>query len=68
MCSSCILERPGHFWSTESCELNADVVSGCKYNLQACACRGQLFAQFRVQALVVGLGFIGSARVSGLRV
>ena len=33
---------PGHFWSSEKCTMNADVVSGCKYNLEACACRGTL--------------------------
>lgn len=32
---------PGHFWSTETCTMNADVVSGCKYS-RACECRGQL--------------------------
>mmetsp|Transcript_19719 Transcript_19719/g.45930 ORF Transcript_19719/g.45930 Transcript_19719/m.45930 type:complete len:850 (+) Transcript_19719:82-2631(+) len=33
---------PSRFWSTSKCALNADVMSGCKYNLDACACRGQL--------------------------
>ncbi|CAE7539389.1 unnamed protein product, partial [Symbiodinium pilosum] len=33
---------PGRFYSDSSCQMDADVVSGCKYDLDACKCRGTL--------------------------
>ena len=32
---------PGHFWSEEHCELDAEAVSACKWE-SLCECRGQL--------------------------
>ncbi|CAJ1355436.1 unnamed protein product [Effrenium voratum] len=32
---------PGHFWSQEKCDMDADAVSSCQYD-RACECRGQL--------------------------
>ena len=33
---------PGNFWSDTKCEMIPDIVSGCKYDLEACSCRGSL--------------------------
>ena len=32
---------PGHYWSSESCDLNAEAISACRWD-SACECRGQL--------------------------